>query len=84
MNAPAPLAELTPAGAGQPAHGRQPQRCENCGNAVTQRFCGACGQRHEPQMHSLWHFSRVATENLTHADSRLWRTLRPCCSGPGT
>jgi hypothetical protein len=50
-------------------------RCENCGAAVAHRYCGACGQRLEPPVHSLWHFSRVAAEDLTHADSRLWRTL---------
>ena len=72
MNAPAPLASApTLAPAATPAS----ERCENCGNEVTQRYCGACGQRLEPPVHSLWHFSRVATEDLTHADSRVWRTL---------
>ena len=72
MNAPAPRASApTPAPAATPAS----ERCENCGNEVTQRYCGACGQRLEPPVHSLWHFSRVATEDLTHADSRVWRTL---------
>ena len=82
MNAPAPLATLAPA---VPAGAARvsPQRCENCGNEVTQRFCGACGQRREPPVHSLWHFSRVATEDLTHADSRLWRTLAALLFKPG-
>ena len=34
-------------------------------------------------MHSLWHFTRVATEDLTHADSRLWRTLTALLFKPG-
>ena len=34
-------------------------------------------------MHSLVHFSRVATEDLTHADSRLWRTLGALLFRPG-
>lgn len=59
------------------------ERCENCGNPVTQRYCGACGQRAEPPVHSLLHFSRVATEDLTHADSRLWRTLGALLFKPG-
>jgi hypothetical protein len=82
MNAPAPLATLSPAVPASTAR-VSPRRCENCGNEVTQRFCGACGQRREPPVHSLWHFSRVATEDLTHADSRLWRTLGALLFKPG-
>ena len=81
MNAPAPLASLPPALPAAPAGTWQ--RCENCGNEVTQRYCGACGQRLEPPVHSLWHFSQVATEDLTHADSRLWRTLGALLFKPG-
>ena len=58
-------------------------RCDNCGAPVTARYCGACGQRLEPPVHSLWHFMRVATEDLTHADSRLWRTLWALLFKPG-
>ncbi|HUO20751.1 MAG TPA: hypothetical protein VMU44_13355, partial [Steroidobacteraceae bacterium] len=46
--------------------------CENCGAALTGRYCAACGQRREPPVHSLWHFLTVAFEDVTHADSRLW------------
>ena len=58
-------------------------RCDNCGAAVTGRYCAACGQRLEPPVHSLWHFTTVATEDLTHADSRLWRTLATLLFRPG-
>src|ERR1700733_1643208 len=58
-------------------------RCENCDALVTQKYCGVCGQRREPPVHSLWHFSQVATEDLTHADSRLWRTLSALLFKPG-
>ncbi len=34
-------------------------------------------------MHSLGRFARVATEDLTHADSRLWRTLGALLFRPG-
>lgn len=34
-------------------------------------------------MHSLWHFLGEATEDLTHADSRLWRTLLALLLKPG-
>jgi Protein of unknown function (DUF3667) len=57
--------------------------CENCGAPVAQKYCGACGQRVEPPVHSLWHFTQVALEDLTHADSRLWRTLAALLFKPG-
>jgi Protein of unknown function (DUF3667) len=58
-------------------------RCENCGAPLSARYCGACGQRVEPPVHSLWHFTKVACEDLTHADSRLWRTLTALLFKPG-
>jgi len=58
-------------------------RCDNCGAAVPGRYCGACGQRLEPPLHSLWHFLTVAAEDVTHADSRLWRTLAALLFKPG-
>jgi Protein of unknown function (DUF3667) len=58
-------------------------RCDNCGAPVSGRYCGACGQRVEPPVHSLWHFTKVASEDLTHADSRLWRTLTALLFKPG-
>ena len=73
--------DAVPAAAGvAPAVGT---RCDNCGAAVSGRYCGACGQRREPPVHSLWHFSQVAAEDLTHADSRLWRTLAALLFKPG-
>ena len=58
-------------------------RCENCGASVTDRYCGSCGQRRDAPVHSLWHFIEAATEDLTHADSRLWRTLGALLFRPG-
>lgn len=58
-------------------------RCDNCGANVPGRFCGTCGQRLEPPVHSLWHFIGVAAEDVTHADSRLWRTLAALLFMPG-
>ena len=60
-----------------------PGRCENCDAPLSGRYCAACGQRREPPVHSLWHFMRVAAEDLTHADSRLWRTLAALLLRPG-
>jgi hypothetical protein len=60
-----------------------PVHCENCGAPVGDRYCGHCGQRLEPPVHSLKHFLHVAAEDLTHADSRLWRTLVALLFRPG-
>src|SRR5579864_6857577 len=57
--------------------------CENCGARVSGRYCGNCGQRLEPPLQSLWHFLKVAFEDVTHADSRLWRTLWALLFKPG-
>lgn len=58
-------------------------RCDNCGASVAGRYCGNCGQRREPPIHSVWHFLQVAAEDVTHADSRLWRTLAALLFKPG-
>jgi hypothetical protein len=57
--------------------------CGNCGTALAGEYCGKCGQRHEPHVHSLGHFAGEAFESITHADSRLWRTLWYLLSRPG-
>jgi hypothetical protein len=72
-----PVAPTTAAAPASAAH------CENCGSVVQGRYCSNCGQRIEPPVHSLWHFTTVATEDLTHADSRLWRTLLALLFKPG-
>jgi hypothetical protein len=60
-----------------------PEHCANCGAAIAGEYCSACGQRVEPHIHSVWGFLREATESLTHADSRLWRTLGSLLVRPG-
>lgn len=57
--------------------------CANCEAALTGEYCSACGQRHEPHIHSVAHFASEAFESLTHADSRLWRTLGYLLAKPG-
>ena len=57
--------------------------CANCGASVAAKFCGNCGQRLEHSAHSVWHFTQEATEDLTHADSRLWATLYALLFKPG-
>jgi Protein of unknown function (DUF3667) len=58
-------------------------RCANCGVALAGLYCHACGQRHEPDVLSIGHWAREAVESLTHADSRLWRTLLALLFRPG-
>jgi hypothetical protein len=57
--------------------------CANCGTALTGEYCSACGQRHEPHVHTISHFAAEAFESVTHADSRLWRTLGYLLARPG-
>ena len=57
--------------------------CLNCGEPLLDRFCAACGQRGDAGHRSLGHLAAEAAEVLTHADSRLWRTLRRLLLRPG-
>ena len=80
-SAAAPASSPGPLAAG--ASTAPPPRCSNCGAGVPGRFCAVCGQRLEAPIHSLGHFARIATEDFTHADSRLWRTLLALLMRPG-
>jgi hypothetical protein len=57
--------------------------CPNCGAELSGRYCSTCGQRAETEAHTVGHFLREAIEAFTHADSRLWSTLRPLLKRPG-
>ena len=57
--------------------------CANCMATLSGEYCSACGQRHEPHIHSMAHFASEAFESVTHADSRLWRTLWFLLAKPG-
>jgi hypothetical protein len=58
-------------------------KCANCHTPLRGPFCSVCGQRNEPHVHSFWEFLREAAEGLTHADSRVWRTLWSLLFRPG-
>jgi hypothetical protein len=64
-------------------HVAESARCANCGGAVPGKYCGNCGQNIHNPVQSAWHFVGEATEDLTHADSRLWRTLLALLLKPG-
>jgi Protein of unknown function (DUF3667) len=58
--------------------------CSNCGAPLRGKYCSDCGQRyHEHAVHHFRHFIGEALEDLTHADSRLWRTLTALLFRPG-
>ena len=57
--------------------------CANCGQPLAGEYCAACGQRHEPHVHTVSHFAAEAFESISHADSRLWRTLLYLLIRPG-
>jgi hypothetical protein len=57
--------------------------CANCGQPLAGEYCAACGQRHEPHVHTVAHFAGEAFESISHADSRVWRTLLYLLTKPG-
>jgi hypothetical protein len=59
------------------------EHCQNCKSPLHGPYCAACGQRHEPHIHSIREFGSEAFETVTHADSRLWRTLWLLVAKPG-
>jgi hypothetical protein len=75
-----PAESAVPAG---PTAQEEVATCANCGASVQDRYCGRCGQRLEHEIHSVWHFTQEATEDLTHADSRLWGTMNALLFKPG-
>ena len=57
--------------------------CPNCGVILQGPWCHACGQKGEEYHRSILHLVEEAFEGLTHADSRLWRTLTRLVREPG-
>jgi hypothetical protein len=57
--------------------------CANCEAPVAGKYCATCGQRVIPGLPTVSHLVEEAAEMLSHADSRLWRTLIPLVTRPG-
>jgi hypothetical protein len=58
--------------------------CANCGVTLYGRYCADCGQRRGSAPPTVGHLVAETFETLTHADSRLWRTLRALLTRPGS
>lgn len=58
--------------------------CLNCNAPLTGAFCASCGQRHVSKPPTVGHLLEETFETLTHADSRLWITMRHLMGRPGT
>lgn len=61
----------------------QTARCRNCDARLTAQYCSYCGQRSPVRILTLWGVIKEAAEDLTHSDSRVWRTLRYLLLKPG-
>jgi hypothetical protein len=59
-----------------------PTHCTNCGAALSDRYCGRCGQDSHASL-SFAHFLHEFAEGMFHVDSTLWRTLRTLVLRPG-
>ncbi len=65
-------------------HGKiPPGKCANCHAPLRGPYCFVCGQRVVTHIHSFWEFVQEAAEGITHADSRVWRTVWPLLFKPG-
>jgi Protein of unknown function (DUF3667) len=68
-----------------PMHAIRPirRRCFNCSARLGGRYCANCGQPADSRMPSALQFVHQTIESLTHADSRLWQTLKLLWLRPG-
>jgi hypothetical protein len=57
--------------------------CQNCGAAVSGRYCSACGQVADVRIPTLGHVLIDALGDILSFDSRLWRSLSTLAFEPG-
>ena len=67
----------------QHAASAQPSVCLDCDAELTGLWCSSCGQSEAARHRSLRHLLAEFAEVMTHADSRLWRTLGRLAWRPG-
>ncbi len=62
----------------------EPTPCPNCAQRISDKYCAACGEkRFEPEDLTLHHFAEHAVEAFTHADGKIFATLRSLVLRPG-
>jgi hypothetical protein len=62
----------------------QSQPCVTCGQPVTGKFCGSCGEKVlHPHDRTIGHFFHEFLHGLTHADGKFLKSLRYLFSRPG-
>lgn len=66
-----------------PAARKPMEPCLNCDTMLLGQYCGACGQRAQSRLISIWELVRDAFGDLFELDSRVWRTLIPLVARPG-
>ena len=59
------------------------ENCTNCEAVLHGPYCSSCGQRVLHHSLALGEFLGEAAEVITHADSRVWRTVVPLLFRPG-
>lgn len=57
-------------------HLRKDTTCQNCGHAVPERFCPACGQENVETRQSFSHLLRHFIEDFTHYEGNFWKTIK--------
>lgn len=58
--------------------------CQNCETKLTGEYCYCCGQQAiAPHHYALGHFFKHALHDLTHFDSKVFRSLFPLVFKPG-
>jgi hypothetical protein len=60
-----------------------PVTCQNCGSAVTGRYCAECGQAGHVHVMTIADVTHDVVHSALHLDSRVWRTLRSLVLRPG-
>ena len=58
-------------------------KCLNCGEHLSGRYCHKCGQDSQEHLDSVLHLIRHFFEDITHYDGKLWKTAQPLLMRPG-
>jgi hypothetical protein len=81
---PEPMETLTPETATSLPHQETPQNCPECAAPLVGQYCHRCGEK-LPDAHDLTlkHFLHHGLHELTHFDSKIFRTVQALLFRPG-